>query len=371
VQGNSQGTSPNADEVPSFVKRDVPLGPLSTIGIGGAARYFAEVDSPEQLGECLRFAKAHQLPILLLGGGSNILCSDEGFDGLVIRNQLCGIEQIAREGNAVLVRAGGGENWDAFVHHCVRANLQGVECLSGIPGSVGATPVQNVGAYGQEVADTIHTVEAVDRSTGEQVKFSAAECEFGYRMSRFKGSDKDRYIITAVTFRLHEGAPPAIRYGELSRHLEQQKIQTPTLQQVRDAVLEIRGRKAMVLDLNEVNSRSCGSFFTNPIVTNQQHEEVLNTVQQLGLLKEGETMPAFAAGEGHMKLSAAWLMERAGLQKGMRHGGVGLSQKHVLAIVNYGGGTSNDVLELVEIVKATVRQRFGVDLEPEPVFVGF
>lgn len=356
---------------PAALRSDVSLAPLSTIGIGGPAKYYAEAHNAADVRECLTWAASQQMPVLVLGGGSNLLCADAGYDGLVLRVVLKGIEETEGENGARVLRAGAGENWDEFVSDTVQRDLQGVECLSGIPGTVGASPIQNIGAYGQEVKDTIATVEAVDRETGEVRIFTNTECEFGYRMSRFKVGDKDRYVVTAVSFKLMCGGRPALRYGDLTRHFAALDVEEPTLGQVRQAVLQIRSQKAMVLDPEEPNSRSCGSFFTNPIIPRDVYEKVRDVAAREGLLAEGEKMPVFDAGEGYKKLSAAWLMERAGLRKGLRMGNVGLSEKHVLAVVNCGNGTAAEVLELVRHVQATVSKRFGVHLEPEPVFVGF
>lgn len=325
----------------------------------------------DQLREFLAWAGENKHGVLLLGGGSNLLVADRGFDGFVIRMQLRGSTEHVNPDGTVDVKVAAGENWDDFVADCVQKGLAGIECLSGIPGSVGASPIQNIGAYGQEVKDTITWVEALERSTGELQTFTNADMQFSYRMSRFKADGNVRYVVTSVTFRLRPGGTPSIRYGDLTRYFEAVGIGSPTLQQVRQAVLHVRGRKAMVLDEKEPNSRSCGSFFTNPLVTENQYSHVLEVVERDKLLAAGETMPAFDGGAGRKKLSAAWLMERAGLRKGMHHGNVGLSEKHVLAIVNRGGGTAAEVLELVKIVQLTVQEKFAVRLEPEPVFAGF
>lgn len=352
------------------IQQYVPLAQYSTIGIGGPARYFAEVRTPRELQESLQWAGSQQLPVFILGGGSNVLCADTGFDGLVVRLALTGIEESEGSDETVVLRAAAGEDWDRFVQYAVSRNLQGIECLSGIPGTVGASPIQNVGAYGQEVKDTILKVEAIDRESGELRSFSNSECEFSYRRSRFKGRDRDRFVITSVSFRLLNAGRTALRYGDLTRYFDEAGIADPDVVQVREAVLNIRKQKAMVLDPCEPNSRSCGSFFTNPIVSNPDYERIAQLVRTEGLLRSGEKMPAFPTGEGNTKLSAAWLMERAGLQKGFRMGRVGLSERHVLAVVNFGEGSATEVLQLVKHVQATVHSRFGVHLEPEPVFLG-
>lgn len=354
--------------VPHGLAENEPLSAHTTIGIGGPARWFLCAATEEELSQALAWAASENLPVLVLGGGSNLLVADAGFPGLVIKVCLQGVRQ---EGNEV--RAAAGEVWDAFVARTVAEGLAGIECLSGIPGFVGGSPIQNIGAYGQEVKDTITRVEAVDRLTGEAVSFAGSQCRFAYRTSRFKhGNDRDRYVVTAVTFRLEPGGAPALRYGDLTRFFAAQGIGNPTLSQVREAVLAVRRSKAMVWEPDqEPNSRSCGSFFTNPIVSQEQWEEALARLRAAGAVGPEDRPPVFEAGEGQVKLSAAWLMERSGLRKGLRLGNVGLSERHVLAIVNRGGGTAAEVLRLVDHVQRTVHHATGIRLEPEPVFVGF
>jgi UDP-N-acetylmuramate dehydrogenase len=244
----------------------------------------------------------------------------------------------------------------------------GLECLSGIPGLVGATPIQNVGAYGQEVGETITRVDALERAGGRRVSFTNAECAFGYRMSRFKAADAGRFVVVAVTFRLRPGGAPAVRYAELARALEGDPA--PRLAEVRETVIALRRRKSMVLDDADPNARSVGSFFMNPVVPAAEAEAVESRVRSAGVLGADEAMPRFPAGDGHVKLSAAWLIERAGLRKGHGDGRVGLSTNHTLAIVNRGGATGAEVAAFARSVRARVRDQFGVTLHPEPVFVG-
>jgi UDP-N-acetylmuramate dehydrogenase len=346
------------------VRENVSLAPFSTMGVGGNARYFVEATSDRELSEAIKWAREEGVPVFVLGGGSNVVFSDEGFPGLVLRMGLRGIK-MESGGTDVRLAGCAGEDWDNLVRVAVDNELAGVECLAGIPGQVGASPIQNIGAYGQEVADTIAWVDAVDRSTGEPVSFTTKECKFGYRTSRFKTTDRDRYIITAVHYVLQHGGKPTVKYAELERYLAGHGAGSePGLATVRDAVLAIRRSKAMVVDPNEPNSRSCGSFFTNPIVTQADFARVRE-------ITGVDTVPSFPAEEGHVKLSAAWLMERAGLQRGQRHGNVGLSERHVLAIVNCGGGSASEVLELAREVQRRVSDKFGVHLEPEPSLVGF
>lgn len=331
------------------IERDVPLAPFTTLGIGGPARFFTRVTSVDQLREGLAF----EGPIFILGGGSNLLIADEGFDGLVIRIDLRGVEF-----HGEIVKVAAGEPWDGFVAMAVDRGLAGIECLSGIPGLTGATPIQNVGAYGQDVSETIDRVEAFDRKTGAIVEFTNEECRFGYRASYFKNVEKERYVILSVTFRLKAGGPASVRYPELEKYLGGER----DLRHVRDAVIAIRKRKGMVLDPNDPDTRSDGSFFMNPVITEEQYAD---------FAKIAPDAPHFAADRGHVKLSAAWLIEHAGFQKGFVRGNVGLSSKHTLAIVNRGGGTASEVLELVRMIQDRVRAAFAIEIHPEPNFIGF
>jgi UDP-N-acetylmuramate dehydrogenase len=345
------------------LSENVPLAPLTTLGIGGPARYFAECASGETLAAGVEWARARSLPLFVLGGGSNIVVADRGFSGLVLRNAIRGVE-IAIEGDRVIITAGAGEEWDSLVDYCAARNLVGFECLSGIPGCVGATPIQNVGAYGQETSESLLSVEALDLTTGELVEIRAEECEFGYRSSRFKTRDRNRFIITRVTYRLVANGKPAVRYAELQKYLAENGASNPTPAQVREAVLTIRRRKAMVIDPADADSRSVGSFFVNPVVT-------LGEFEQIKTCAGAEDLPAFPVSGDRVKLSAAWLIERAGFHRGYAHGNVGTSTKHALAIINRGGGTAREVIELKEEIQSRVLDVFGVALSPEPVFVGF
>jgi UDP-N-acetylmuramate dehydrogenase len=267
---------------------------------------------------------------------------------------------VESEDPFVMVKAAAGEPWDGFVGYSVENGWAGVECLSGIPGSVGATPIQNVGAYGQEVSETIARVEAMDRESGRIRWFTNAECGFAYRDSIFKREERDRYVIISVTFRLIPGGAPAIRYPELQREIDARRGESsPSLQSVRDTVIAIRRRKGMVLDEHDADTRSDGSFFMNPIV-DQAHIEAIRTPD----------MPVFPMPDGRSKLSAAWLIERSGFSRGYVHGNVGLSSKHTLALINRGGATAAEAKELVRMIQSAVREKWGVDLHPEPTFVG-
>lgn len=356
-------------EFEESLREQVPLAPFTTFGIGGPARYYAEAAGSHALEAGVRFARSRSLPLLILGGGSNVVISDDGFPGLVLRIAIRGIETTI-EGDEVRLTAGGGEEWDPLVAHCVANNWAGFECLSGIPGRVGATPIQNVGAYGQETSETLVRVEAFDITGCETVAMSAQECEFGYRTSRFKTRDRDRFVIIRVTYLLKSGGKPAIRYPELERYLVANRITDPGLGDVREAVLAIRRRKAMVIEPADIDSRSVGSFFVNPVVTLEEMEQVVERARRFGVA-DAESMPAFPAPDERVKLSAGWLIERAGFNRGYTHGNVGISSKHSLAITNRGGGTALEVIELAEMIRARVLDRFGVHLTPEPVLVGF
>jgi UDP-N-acetylmuramate dehydrogenase len=303
----------------------------------------------------------------VLGGGSNIVVADSGWPGLVLRVAIRGIETTIK-GDEEMLTAGAGEEWDPLVARCVADGWAGFEFLSGIPGRVGATPIQNVGAYGQETSETLVRVEALDLETCEVIEMSADRCEFGYRTSRFKTRDQGRFIITRVTYLLKRGGSPTIRYPELKKHLEASGINNPDLKDVREAVLAIRRRKAMVIDPADPDSYSVGSFFVNPVVSGEELEQIIKRVRPY--TRDDETIPVFPAPENRVKLSAAWLIERAGFHRGYTHGNVGISSKHALAITNRGGGTAREVIELAEIIKARVLDRFGVHLTPEPVFIG-
>jgi UDP-N-acetylmuramate dehydrogenase len=350
------------------VHHDVPLGRFCTLGVGGPARHYLEALDRETIQAGLDWAAGRGLPVLVLGGGSNIVIGDEGFAGLVLHVRLRGIEGTATEGRVEL-SAGAGEEWDPIVRLAVEKGWAGLECLSGIPGRVGATPIQNVGAYGQDVSETISRVEALDLTTGTMLSFANAECRFAYRDSRFKREDRGRYLILAVTFTLEPGGQPKVRYAELERALRAEKRCVPKLADVRDAVIAIRRRKSMVIDPDDPNRRSVGSFFMNPIVPDAARPRIQDVLRAEGQADAAEAMPSWPAGEGRIKLSAAWLIERAGLSRGYRKGNVGISTNHTLAIVNCGGGTAAEVVELAREIRGRVRDRFDVRLEPEPVFV--
>lgn len=347
-----------------LIQENVQLAPLTTLKVGGAARFFAKAETEKDVVRAVAWAKDSDLPLFILGGGSNVLISDTGFDGLVLQIALRGIEV---QKNFATAQA--GEDWDAFCRFCVEKSLAGVECLSGIPGFVGATPVQNVGAYGQEVSGTIERVRVFDRKTNENLELTNADCKFSYRASIFNTTEKNRFIVLAVTFALKKDGAPKIVYKDLINFFAAKKSndKEPTLRDVREAVLEIRRAKSMVINKNDVNSRSVGSFFKNPIVTREKFVEVERCAKLLGI----ENVPNFAAGEKHFKIPAAWLIEKSGFYKGFRFGNVGISENHTLAIVNFGNAAAKDVLEFKEEIQSKVKEKFKIELKPEPVFVGF
>lgn len=334
------------------IERDVPLAPRTTLGIGGPARELVRATTRGELLDALHTRE----PVLVLGGGSNLVVGDAGFAGRVVQIAIPGIHA---DGDDVTVSAGVG--WDDLVAAMVDDGRAGLEGLSGIPGLVGATPMQNVGAYGQEVADTLVRVDAVYRETLEEVAFTREQCRFGYRTSAFKGTS--RWVITAVTFRLPRRADSApIRYPELARALGIVEGGTAPVARVRETVIALRRGKGMVVDPADPESRSAGSFFTNPIVDGA----VLAALDA----RFGAAMPRWPQPGGMTKLSAAWLIERAGFAKGHTVGRVGISRKHALALVNRGGATAQELLALAHHIERAVREQLGVHLEPEPVIVG-
>ena len=349
----------------------VRLAPYTSLGLGGEARHLAHCTSEEEILEALGWGRSRGLPVHVLGGGSNTVFDDAGYDGLVLRVELLGVRVEESNGGA-LVSAAAGEDWDALVRRCIEADLSGVECMSGIPGQVGATPMQNVGAYGQEVCDTIVEVRAIERDSGEGRTFANGECGFGYRTSRFKAGDRDRYIITRVTYRLPKSRRPEIRYPELQRRLEAEGVDVgslpagaPASTAVREAVLDLRRGKAMLLESGP-DSRSAGSFYLNPVLTGEQLAEVRERWRERG--GSAAEIPVYPAVGGRHKVAAAWLVERSGFARGTRRSGAAISERHALALVNR-GGTSSELLALAGEVAGAVRETFGVRLEPEPVYV--
>ncbi len=334
----------------------ISLSDLTTLRLGGPPARMVEARAEGELAELVRSAYE---PLLVLAGGSNVVVADQGFPGTVVRVLTRGVK---RDGERLEVQA--GESWDELVADCVARGLQGFECLSGIPGSTGATPIQNVGAYGQEVAETVESVRVLDRASGQILELPAEECGFRYRGSIFKY--RDRHVVLAVTFRLRESeVSGAMRYAELARRLDVPIGGAAPLADVREAVLGLRRGKGMVIDPADPDSVSAGSFFTNPILEPADFARLATRTGDAG------DPPAFPEPDGRIKTSAAWLIERAGFRKGDGEGPVGISTKHPLAIVNRGGARARDVLDLASRIKRAVVDRFGVWLRPEPIFVGF
>ena len=354
---------------PDLAMRDqVPLAPHTTLGLGGPARHLVDCRSEADVRAALEWADRRNLPLFVLGGGSNVVFPDSGYPGLVAR--ITTREVTFGDGDGPRVVAAAGAPWDDVVRGTVDRGWGGIECLSGIPGSVGATPMQNVGAYGQEVAGTIEAVTCLDRRTLEQRVFEPDECEFGYRTSRFKGRDRGRFVILQVTFSLVRDAPPCLAYAELRDAVARRGSPAgigpaAALRRVREQVLALRRGKAMVLDPADPESRSAGSFFLNPVLTDAAFADL----QKRWAAQGGEgPIPVFPVDRG-VKVPAAWLVERAGFRKGTRRGGVGISRRHALALVNY-GGTAAELVALAREVAGAVEQRFGIRLDPEPEIVG-
>ena len=337
------------------------LAPYTTLGLGGPAAEFVRADSAEQLVSLVAEADRRTRPTLVLGGGSNMVVSDEGFDGLVIQVATRGVA-VSRDGEQMLVTVEAGEAWDTLVARAVAEGWSGVECLSGIPGQVGSTPIQNVGAYGQEVSQTIRCVRAYDRRTRHVVDLEGRQCGFSYRDSAFK-RDLSRHVVLAVTYALDlSELSGVVAYRELAARLGVRQGERVPLARAREAVLELRRGKGMVLDPDDGDTRSAGSFFTNPILAPAEAAE---------LAARAPGHPSWDAGDGAIKVPAAWLIEQAGFAKGYERGPVRISTKHTLALTNPGGhGTAADLLALAREVRDGVREKFGVTLVNEPVLVG-
>ncbi len=350
------------------------LAPYTTLGVGGPARWFARVTQPTELLEALPFARARRLPVFVMGGGSNLLVSDGGFPGLVV-HALFGARAIvhpaaqsyqpSKNPAMMAVTVDAGMVWDTFVLSICEQEISGVECLAGIPGLVGGSPIQNIGAYGQEVASSIRSVTALDLETQEYVVLGRDACGFGYRSSVFNTTQRDRYIVTAVEFQFDLHARPVLAYADLARHFAGAS-NAPTPSEIYHAVRTIRARKGMLLVEGGLDARSAGSFFKNPVVDDGAVARVAHTA---GIPRA--EIPHWPADDGRVKLSAAWLMERAGFHKGFAMGRAGLSSKHVLAIVNRGSATAAEIVALRDAVAREVEGRFGIRLEQEPVMVGF
>ncbi|MFI8170327.1 UDP-N-acetylmuramate dehydrogenase [Streptomyces sp. NPDC085931] len=343
---------------------DAPLAPLTTFRLGGPATRLVTATTDDEVIAVVRDADETGTPLLVIGGGSNLVIGDKGFDGTAL---VIATRGFSLDGTRLELAA--GEVWTHAVARTVEAGLAGIECLAGIPGSAGATPIQNVGAYGQEVSATITEVVAYDRRSGETVTLSNDDCAFSYRHSRFK-SDPERYVVLRVRFALEDadGLSAPLRYAETARALGVEPGDRVPLASARDTVLKLRAGKGMVLDPEDHDTWSAGSFFTNPILTDADFETFRARVRER--LGDGVEPPAYPAGEGRTKTSAAWLIDRAGFEKGYGDGPARISTKHTLALTNRGDATTEDLLALAREVVAGVQEAFGITLVNEPVTVG-
>ena len=346
-----------------------PLSELTTLRLGGPAARMTTAHDEAALIDAARTADAAGEPLLVLAGGSNVVAADEGFDGTVVRVATHGVDSFRMSDGRLQLDVAAGEDWDALVAACVEQGLSGIEALSGIPGSVGATPIQNVGAYGQEVADVLVGVRALDRTTGEIHELDNEACLFDYRSSVFK-RDPGRWLVLRVRLALeHAAQSEPVRYAELAARLRIAAGERAPLRDVRDAVLALRRGKGMVLDADDPDTVSAGSFFTNPILRARDFSAFAErAAQRLGA---DAPPPAWPVTERTVKTSAAWLIERAGFRRG--HGnpdGIAISSKHTLALTNRGAGTTAELVALAHEIAGGVHEAFGVEIVPEPVFVG-
>ncbi|MFJ3925627.1 UDP-N-acetylmuramate dehydrogenase [Streptomyces sp. NPDC090022] len=343
---------------------DAPLAPLTTFRLGGPAARLITATTDAEVVDAVRAADAAGTPLLLIGGGSNLVIGDKGFEGTALRIATRGFEL-----RGTTLELAAGENWSDAVARTVEAGLAGIECLAGIPGSAGATPIQNVGAYGQEVRDTITEVVAYDRRTGDTVTLTNAECAFAYRHSTFK-DQPERYVVLRVRFQLEDagGLSAPVKYPETARALGVEAGDRVPAATARETVLRLRAGKGMVLDPADHDTWSAGSFFQNPILTDADYAAFLVRAQDR--LGPDATPPAYPAGEGRTKTSAAWLIDKAGFTKGYGDGPARISTKHTLALTNRGEATTEDLLALAREVVAGVHAAFGVTLVNEPVTVG-
>lgn len=344
------------------IKENYPLAPLTTFGVGGNAKYFVEAETTDDIIKAFQFAGEKKIPVFVMSGGSNILVSDYGFDGLVVVNKIKGFKSTKKDVQA-LVSVGAGENWGEFVKLAVENNWAGVELLSGIPGSVGGAPVQNIGAYGGEASQVIKEVFVYDLKDGKVKRLAKEECEFDYRKSIFNTKHPGRYVILEVVFELHVSGEPKLVYHDLKLHFEGKP--KPSLKDVHLAVLEIRARKGMVIHPEYESFKSAGSFFKNPIISKEMFGKLKAKVG------EGESKWFWPQPDGRTKVSAAKLIELAGFKKGFKMGNAGISPKHTLALINLGNAKAEDIVDLAKAIQEKVRKEFSVKLEPEVQFVGF
>jgi UDP-N-acetylmuramate dehydrogenase len=350
---------------PMHLIENQPLAPLTTLGIGGPARWFVEARTEAEIEQAVAWSAERGVDLFVLGGGSNLLVSDGGFDGLVLKIGIQGVK-VVQDGDGTKFRMGAGVEWEVCVNRAVAANCAGIECLAGIPGTAGGTPVQNVGAYGQEVSSVIDRVRAYDRNERAFVELSAAECNFSYRRSRFNTTDRNRFIVTRADYRLTPDGAPTIRYAELERALalSHPDASQPTLTEVAAAVRRIRQSKGMLIVEGDPDCRSAGSFFKNPVISEELFQEVA------ACNAAPPTFPAGVGPAGLVKIPAAWLIEHAGFAKGYTLGAAGISSKHTLALINRGGASAADILTLANKISDAVAEKFGVQLEMEPMVVG-
>ena len=352
------------------IQENIPLAPYTTFRIGGPARFFCEVTTSEQLLEAVTFARERNLPIFVLGGGSNLLVTDRGFDGLVLRVRFDGSLIIDSyrddmpEKTSVTYQVPAGMDWDAFVRRVAEAGITGIECLAGIPGFVGGAPIQNIGAYGQEVSTTIVAVDVFNLETLAHETLPADRCGFAYRGSIFNTTHRDRYIVISVMFRFDLLATPTLRYADLKDYFSS-RTSAPKPIEIYHAVRSIRQGKGMLIVEGEADCRSAGSFFKNPVVPTAVLQNIAAT-----LALPIDKIPHWTAGEDTVKLPAAWLLERAGFVKGLQLGEAGISSRHTLALINRGHATFADIAALRDTIQREVARRFGIQLEQEPVQVG-
>ena len=344
-----------------LIEENKPLAPFTTFGIGGPARWFVEATSEDEIAEAAAWAEERGAKLFVLGGGSNLLVPMLALMGWCCAFACAGSRRREESGQTIY-QAAAGEDWDDFVQRTVEDGCAGIECLAGIPGTVGGTPVQNVGAYGQEVASVIERVRAFDLRERAFVEFTAAEAGFAYRRSRFNSEDRGRYIVSRVDFRLTPSGTPTVRYAELERALAAEGREA-SLGEVAAVVRHVRQSKGMLLVEGDADCRSAGSFFKNPVVSEEQ-------MRRIAVVSAKEP-PRFPAGAGQLKLPAAWLIEQAGFAKGYALGAAAISSRHTLALVNLGGASAAEVLALAGQIQSAVEARFGLRLEMEPVMVGF
>jgi len=339
------------------IERDVSLAPLTSLELGGPAKYFVRATDETTLVDALRWAANEEVPSAIVAGGSNLIVPDEGYDGLVIQMAITGLD--FRAGGTV--SAGAGVAWEKVVDGAVARGWAGLECLSGIPGSTGATPIQNVGAYGVEVAEVIARVRVLRRDTLGFDELGPEDCGFGYRDSLFK-REPGRFIVSAVDFALRPNGPGTVRYAELAKNIGPDA----TLAEIQHEVLELRRQKSMLIEPDDPNRRSAGSFFLNPVVSRADADRLVEQALEDKLVRASEEVPRYPTEGAGVKLAAGWLIEKAGVAKGRRRGAIGVSSKHALALVHHGGGTTAELLAFADEICARVSDRFGVTLEREP-----